>query len=63
MPALLHFLLLALMYNPFGTSGGNIKVTVTDVNNKAGDVMVALFSSPKGFPYETIAVQKQKGKL
>jgi uncharacterized protein (DUF2141 family) len=40
----------------------SIKVRVTNVNNKKGEVMLALFSSPKGFPYETsYAIQKQKG--
>ncbi len=42
--------------------GGIIKVQVTNVNNKKGEVMLALFSSQKGFPYETsYAIQKQKG--
>ncbi len=63
MPVLLHLMLWAMLNNPFGFWDGSIKVTVTDVNNKAGEVMLALFSSPKGFPYETgFAVQKQKAK-
>jgi uncharacterized protein (DUF2141 family) len=40
----------------------SIKVRVTNVNSKKGEVMLALFSSSKGFPYETsYAIQKQKG--
>lgn len=42
---------------------GNIRVTVNEVNKKNGEVMVALFSSSKGFPYETgNAIQKLKGR-
>jgi uncharacterized protein (DUF2141 family) len=41
---------------------GIIKVRVTSVHNKKGEVMLALFSYSKGFPYETsYAIQKQKG--
>ncbi|HLO82475.1 MAG TPA: DUF2141 domain-containing protein [Chitinophagaceae bacterium] len=41
---------------------GDIKVRVTQVNTKKGEVMLALFGSPKGFPYETsYAIQKIKG--
>jgi uncharacterized protein (DUF2141 family) len=40
----------------------SIKVRVTKVSTKKGEVMLALFSSSKGFPYETsYAIQKQKG--
>lgn len=43
-------------------ASGSITVRVTNVNNKKGAVMLALFSSSKGFPYETsYAIQKQKG--
>lgn len=57
------FFLLALfgIVTP-GPTDGEIKVKVTGVNKKRGEVMLALFSSPKGFPYETsYAIQKQKG--
>ncbi len=41
---------------------GEIKVRVTEVSKKKGEVMLALFASPKGFPYETsYAIQKIKG--
>jgi uncharacterized protein (DUF2141 family) len=51
------------MLNSIQSSNGSIKVTITKVSSKSGEVMVALFSSPKGFPYETgFAVQKLKGK-
>jgi uncharacterized protein (DUF2141 family) len=41
---------------------GAIKVRVTGVSRKKGEVMLALFATPKGFPYETsFAIQKQKG--
>lgn len=41
---------------------GTVKVKVTNVNKKKGEVMVALFASPTGFPYETSnAIQRQKG--
>ncbi|HSF45717.1 MAG TPA: DUF2141 domain-containing protein [Chitinophagaceae bacterium] len=41
---------------------GIIKVRITNVSKKKGEVMVALFSSPTGFPYETSnAIQRQKG--
>lgn len=41
---------------------GTVKVRVTNVSKKNGEVMVALFSSPAGFPYETSnAIQRQKG--
>lgn len=41
---------------------GTVKVRVTNVNKKKGEVMVALFSSSTGFPYETSnAIQRQKG--
>ena len=61
-------LVLLLVYSllsatsPFLEARGNITVRVTNVNNKKGAVMLALFSSSKGFPYETsYAIQKQKG--
>lgn len=63
MPIFLYFFFVAYLTNPFERAEGSIKVTVTDVSNKNGEVMVALFSSSKGFPYETShAIQKQKGR-
>jgi uncharacterized protein (DUF2141 family) len=49
--------------NPATVRGqGEIKVRVTAVNKKKGEVMLALFASSKGFPYETsYAIQKIKG--
>lgn len=53
-------LLLGLSSQP---GPGSIKVKVTRVSEKQGEVMLALFQSSKGFPYETsFAVSKLKGK-
>lgn len=63
MSILLYLLLITFFTAPTERAEGSIKVIVTQVNNKDGEVMVALFATEKGFPYETgYAVQKLKGK-
>jgi uncharacterized protein (DUF2141 family) len=63
MPSFLYYLLFLPWITASETADGHIRVKVTDVSKKNGEVMVALFSSPKGFPYETgYAIQKLKGK-
>ncbi len=62
MAIFLHLLIFASQFGWFDSVDEDIMVKVTNVNNKKGLVMVALFSSSKGFPYETsYAIQKIKG--
>ncbi len=47
------YIIFSLFFNQlnfFDTQRGDIDVTVTGVSNQKGEIMVALFDSPEGFP-------------
>ena len=58
---MLFYIIFSLLLNQLNYSdnqGGNIDITVTGVNSQKGEIMVALFDSPDGFPQNAVKAIK-----
>ena len=58
---MLFYIIFSLFLNQLNYSdnqGGNIDITVTGVNSQKGEIMVALFDSPDGFPQNAVKAIK-----